>query len=263
MEAINRFFIEDGHLDSTNNFKDTKDCSGKVIYEVVRVINGKVLFLEAHIKRMEKSFELMGKSFAYEYKKIGEYVERVINANEKIDGNIKFTFHIDEDVMKVFYIKHSYPTDEMYKNGVKTILYYGERNNPNAKVVDGEFRGKVNEEIKKTNSFEAVLVDNNGYITEGSKSNIFLIKEKILFTSKVEAVLPGVTRSEIIEIAKKANIEVREENIKADELESIDAMFISGTSPGILPINSVGNINMNIENEIMRKLMNLYNNEII
>ena len=51
--------------------------------------------------------------------------------------------------MKVFSIKHSYPSREMYEKGVKTIFYHGERANPNAKVVDNDFRAKVTEEIKK------------------------------------------------------------------------------------------------------------------
>lgn len=262
MEAIKRFFIEDGHLDSTKNFKDEKINKDKVIYEVVRVNNGKVLFLEAHLKRMEKTFELMKKVFSYEYNKIGEYLYRVICANDNCDGNIKITFNMDEDVMKVFYINHSYPTDEMYKNGVKTILYHGERNNPNAKIVDKEFREKVTVEIKKADAFEAILVDDNGYITEGSKSNIFLIKENKLFTSKVETVLPGVTRGEIIKNAKEANIDFEEKNIKYTELDKIDAMFISGTSTGIVPICSVGNIEMDFENHIMRKLMEIYSKNI-
>ncbi|MBU3136014.1 aminotransferase class IV [Clostridium gasigenes] len=261
MEAINSFFIEDGHLDSTKNFNDEKNSKDKIIYEVIRINNGEPLFLEVHLKRMEKSFNLMDKSFPYEYNKIAEYLERVISANHKKEGNVKITFNIDEDLMKVFYIKHIYPTDEMYKNGVDTILYHGERHNPNAKVIDCKFREKVNEEIKKKNAFEAILVDNNGYITEGSKSNIFLIKDNKLFTSKIEAVLPGVTRGKIIEIAKSENIDFDEKNSKYTELEEIDAMFISGTSPGILPISKVDSIIMNVDNEIMRKLMDLYNNK--
>lgn len=259
MEAINRFFIEDGNLDSTKNFSDEKNSNDKIIYEVMRVIDGKPLFLDAHIKRMEKSFELMGKRFSYEYNKIDEYVEKVICSNDKKDGNIKITFNIDKDEMKVFYIKHSYPSNEMYKDGVKTILYHGERKNPNAKVIDVEFRGKVTEEIKKTGAFEAILVDANGNITEGSKSNIFLIKENKLLTSKVEAVLPGVTRGEIIQIAKRAGIEFEERDIKYTEIKDMDSMFISGTSPGILPISKVDDMTMDVNNEIMRKLMGLYN----
>lgn len=263
MEAVNRFFIEDGHLDSTKNFKDDKLNKDKVIYEVIRINNGSPLFLKAHLRRMEKSFEIMGKAFSYRYDKISEYLERVIVANDRKEGNIKITFNIDKDEMKVFYIKHSYPTEDMYKNGVDTILYHGERHNPNAKVVDGEFREKVNAEIKKASAFEAILVDNNGYITEGSKSNIFLIKDNKLMTSSIEAVLPGVTRGEIIEIAKKEDIKFEEIEFKYTNLEEVDAMFISGTSPGILPISKVDNISMNVDNEIMRKLMVLYNKTVI
>lgn len=262
MEAVNRFFLEDGHLDSTKNFKNEKNNKDKIIYEVIRIKNGTPLFLKAHLKRMQKSFEIMKKTFSYEYDKINEYLERVICANDKIEGNIKITFNINEDVMRVFYIKHSYPTEIMYKNGVNTILYHGERHNPNAKVIDGDFRSKVNEEIKKAGVFEAILVDQNGYITEGSKSNIFLIKDNKLLTSKVEAVLPGVTRGEIIEIAKEEKIAFEEIEFEYTKLKEIDAMFISGTSPGILPISKINNISMNVENEIMIKLMNIYNNRL-
>lgn len=262
MEAVNRFFIEDGHLDSIKNFNDDENDKDKIIYEVLRVINGKPLLLKEHLKRLEKSFELMKKKFSYEYEKIGEYLERVICANDKKDGNIKITFNIKEDVMKVFYVKHNYPTDEMYEDGVKTILYHGERVNPNAKVVNREFRKKVNLDIKTKGVFEAILVDKNGHITEGSKSNIFLIKENKLITSNVESVLPGVTRGVIIEIAKKENIKFEERNIKYTEINEMNAMFISGTSPGILPISKVDDINIDVNNEIMRKLMKLYNDNM-
>lgn len=260
MEAVNRFYLEDGHLDSTKNFKDENVGKENVIYEVVRIIKGKALFLAAHLKRLEKSFELMDRSFSYEYNKIEEYIERVVGANDNNDGNIKITYNINEDSLRVFYVKHNYPNSEMYENGVKTILYRGERKNPNAKVVDLEFREKVNSEMKKENAFEAILVNDKGLITEGSKSNIFLIKDNKLFTSKVEEVLPGVTRAEIIKIAKEIKLNFEEKEINYKELESIEAMFICGTSPGILPISSVNNISMNVNNEIIRELMVAYNN---
>ena len=262
MEAINRFFIEDGHLDSIKNFNDNDSGKDKIIYEVMRVIEGKALFLREHLQRMEKSFKLMGKNFSYEYEKIGEYVEKVILANDKKDGNLKITFNIDKDEMKVFYIKHSYPTNDMYRDGVKTILYHGERKNTNAKIIDSDFRAKVNKKIKNENAFEAILIDKNGFITEGSKSNIFLIKGDKLVTSKVEEVLPGVTRSKIIKKCKESGIKFEESNIKYNDLEEFDAMFISGTSPGILPISQVDNIPMDVKNKLMRRIIELYNEYI-
>ena len=164
--------------------------------------------------------------------------------------------------MKVFSIKHSYPSEDMYKNGVETILYHGERTNPNAKVIDNNFRQKVTDEINKANAFEAILVNSNGFITEGSKSNIFMIKEDTLYTSPLEDVLPGVTRGRIISLAKSLGISFEEKKISFEQLESIDAIFISGTSPKILPISKVDKINFNVENKIMQKLIKSFDEEI-
>ena len=85
----------------------------------------------------------------------------------------------------------------------KNDLYFGERENPNAKIINLSFREKVNKKIREKNAYEAILVDRKGYITEGSKSNIFMIKDNMLLTSPVKAVLPGVTRGEIIDIAEE------------------------------------------------------------
>ena len=234
----------------------------KIIYEVLRVINGKAVFLEAHIKRMENSFKLIGMNFPLKYEEVYLRINEVIRDNNKDTGNIKLTYSLKSKELKVFFIPHSYPTDEMYEKGVETILYFGERTNPNAKIVNDEFRSKVNEEINKNNAFEAILVDRNGFITEGSKSNIFMVKGNELITSPLKAVLPGVTRGEIINIAKKHDIIVREEEFSYKEIDKLDGMFISGTSPKVLPINKVGEVKLNPHNDIIKKLSYEYNKEI-
>ncbi|MBY7006034.1 aminotransferase class IV, partial [Clostridium botulinum] len=165
---------------------------GKVIYEVLRIIHGKPLFLENHLLRMENSFKLINIDQCLDNLKIRNDIENLVRENEKLEGNIKLTYNVNEKVMRIFFINHSYPNEEMYKNGVKTILYFGERENPNAKIVNLNFREKVNIKIKENNAYEAILVDRNGYITEGSKSNIFMVKENVLLTSPIKTVLPGV-----------------------------------------------------------------------
>ena len=168
----------------------------------------------------------------------------------------------NEKILRIFFIEHSYPSSEMYKNGVKAMLYFGERENPNAKIVNENFREKVNSEIKNKNVYEAILVDKNGYITEGSKSNIFMVKDDELLTSPIKAVLPGVTRGEIIKIAEKLGIEIKEVEYKYSDIDKLDGIFISGTSPKILPIKAVNDISLNPNNSIIRKLMIEYDNEI-
>lgn len=166
----------------------------KIIYEVLRIIDGKPIFLEEHIKRMKNSFKLVNEEFKLKYDDIFKLIENTVKSENKMIGNIKITYSLNLKELKVFFIPHSYPTDEMYRNGVKTILYFGERNNPNAKIVNDDFRSIVNAEINKHNAYEAILVDRNGFITEGSKSNIFMINGNELITSPIKAVLPGVTR---------------------------------------------------------------------
>lgn len=231
----------------------------KVIYEVLRVIDGKPIFLEAHIKRMKNSFKLVGQEFPLKFEEIRAKIRELVKKENKTIGNIKITYGLNSRELKIFFIPHSYPTDEMYEKGVKTIFYFGERSNPNAKIVNDDFRNKVNEEISRNNAYEAILVDRNGFITEGSKSNVFMVKGNELITSPAKAVLPGVTRGEIIELAHNIGVSVREEEYSYDDIDKLDGMFISGTSPKVLPINSVGEIKLNPKNDVIKKLLDEYN----
>lgn len=234
----------------------------KVIYEVLRVINGKPIFLENHFNRMKNSFELISEEVDITYEDISSRIYELIKKENKMEGNIKITYEVYSKELKVFFIDHSYPSKEMYEKGVKTILYFGERENPNAKIVNDDFREKVNKEIKDNEAYEGILVDSNGYITEGSKSNIFMVKGNKLLTSPVKAVLPGITRGEIIALAKKLKIEVEEIEYKYSDIKKLDGMFISGTSPKILPIKQVNDVNFDVNNSIIRRLIVEYDNEV-
>lgn len=242
--------------------KEWQGMEDKIIYEVLRVIDRKPIFLESHLKRMENSFNLINEEFSVSYEEINKEIDSLIESENKSEGNIKITFGVNEKKLMVFFIQHSYPSDEMYMNGVNAILYFGERENPNAKIINDTFRERVNKEIKDNNAYEAILVNSSGYITEGSRSNIFMVKGNKLLTSPVKAVLPGVTRGEIIDIANKVGVEVEEVEYKYSDINKLDGMFISGTSPKILPIKTVNSISFNVDNSLIRKLMKEYNDEI-
>lgn len=183
MEAINKFYLNNEKIEDVNEFNEDSE-KGSIIYEVLRVINGKAVFLKDHIERMKRSFALINMEFPFNTEDVEKKVNEVIKKNDNVLGNIKITYNTASKNLKIYYIKHSYPSNELYTEGVKTILYYGERENPNAKIVNDNFRAKVTEEIKKSNAFEAILVDRNGLITEGSKSNIFAIKDGNLLLQK-------------------------------------------------------------------------------
>lgn len=259
-EAINKFYILNGEIKESSNWEI--ELEGKVIYEVIKVIKGNPLFYKEHYYRMKNSFSLNNSEITFGEKELRENINELINVNNMLSGNIKITYNLTSKTLKIFFIKHSYPTREMYKDGVKAILYFGERENPNAKVVNSQFRECVTNKIRCKKAFEAILVNRNGYITEGSKSNIFLIKGETLYTSEVKEVLPGVTRNEIIKVANENNIDVKEKNIHYTDIDKFDALFISGTSPDILPIKSVDNFIYNSQEELLIKLIKLFENRI-
>lgn len=252
--------INNGKIEKVDNFIEDKD--GKIIYEVLRIIEGKPLFIEKHYERMENSFKLSGLELSISYDELRNQIDKLVKSNNIKEGNIKITYSVLLDSLKIFFIKHSYPTKQMYDEGVKTILFFGERENPNAKIVNNDFRSRVNESINSRGAYEAILVNRDGLVTEGSKSNIFIIKDGVVYTSRVKDVLPGVTRMEIIEMAKEMGVEIVETDYNYLDIENADAMFISGTSPNILPISYVEEKKLDVKNDILISLMRSFKEKI-
>ena len=102
------------------------------------------------------------------------------------------------------------------------------------------------------------LVNRDGIITEGSRSNVFFVKNGEVYTSPTDTVLPGVTRTVIIRILEDAGIPLHYSAIKQEELSGFDAAFISGTSPKVLPVANIGDIAYDVDNPVLRSLMARY-----
>lgn len=239
-KCINDYFIMNDEAYGAEEFKDIYKVEGKCIYEVIRIIEGIPLFMKEHLKRFENSLKLVKSECEISMDIVEKYTNQLIVLNKVRNGNIKIV--INEKNLYIFSIPAFYPTDKMYEKGVKTILFFGERANPNAKVINDEFRNSVNAKIAESDSFEAILINRDGYITEGSKSNIFEVKGDVVYTAPLEGVLPGITREKIIEACRELNLTVEEKNISHEDIIDLDGLFISGTSPKVLPIKEVENI---------------------
>lgn len=260
-EVLKKIYLKNGLIKPTKTFEEDQSM-GKVIYEVIRITKGKPLFYSMHYERFINTLKLSSSRFTIKKSWLREMIQRLIDENKIGSGNIKITFNMENEDISLYVIRHKYPTLKMYSQGVPCILYFGERQNPNAKVIDNDFRQKVTEQINTREMYEAILVDRNGLITEGSKSNIFLIKDNKIYTSKVKDVLQGVTRTEIINMCKKSNIQLIEEDIRYINVPEFDAMFISGTSPHILPISRVEEHEFDTKNKVLKELMKLFKEHI-
>jgi branched-chain amino acid aminotransferase len=156
------------------------------------------------------------------------------------------------------FIPHYYPNHDEYTNGVKVGLLKAVRPIPHAKVQNSGIRDRANKAISDNCLFEVLLIDSEGNITEGSRSNVFFIKNETLYSTPVENILQGITRLKVMQICENAGIQVVESAIPVDSLDQYEAAFLTGTSPKILAIASIDNIIYKTDLPLLVKLQELY-----
>jgi branched-chain amino acid aminotransferase len=234
------------------------------IYEVVRVMEGKPIFLKEHFHRMNESIRLSGIKGSLDYEKFKSSAELLIKENFHKNLNIRVSYFFDKKPITLFYfIESYYPSKEEFNEGVHTVTVRMERANPNVKLFQREFKDRVSRIIKKENAFEAILINQDSTISEGSKSNIFFIKGNKLITSPDSSVLLGVTRSKVADVCEKNGIKVEKRIIRLDEVEGFDSAFITGTSNNVLPIKTIDTMVFNSsDNVLVKRVSELYLEEV-
>ncbi|MGE5677693.1 MAG: aminotransferase class IV [Pseudomonadota bacterium] len=261
-EITESFFILNSRTMPSVEADKLPQSTSRTIYEVLRVTSGIPVFLERHLERLESSARLVNSSVAVIRQGLTESINELIKTNGHPDKNIKIlVYNLDNatpDYM-AFFIKSSYPSEEEYKNGVHAILIHEERTNPNAKIVNSSYKERVAEAMSEAKAYEALLVNNRNEITEGSRSNVFFVRGDEVLTAPKGNVLIGITRVCVMELCEKLGIKVSEIPICVDMLKDIDGLFMSGTSPKLLPISTIGDMAFeSASNPVIRALMKGY-----
>lgn len=247
--------------DPSNGFDLNKDQS---VYEVFHLMGGTALFLEDHYDRLITSVQMSGIRFQMDYPEFEQAIKQLSRVNEQANGNVKFVLSGDSQSSEwsFCFIPHAYPSDTDYREGVATGLLYAERENPNAKIVQNRVREKANQLMADKKLYEVMLVDKSGLIREGSRSNVFFVKGDRFFTAPTSMVLAGVTRKKVLECIREMGRIVVEEAVNSSEVASCDAVFISGTSPKVLPVNRIDDHAFMVGNPMVEQLMIKYNSLI-
>jgi branched-chain amino acid aminotransferase len=113
--------------------------------------------------------------------------------------------------------------------------------------------------MKAQNAYEVLMVNHAGYITEGSRSNFFLIRENTLYSAPADWILPGVTRKQVLKLASEASIQLVEAPILFSDLAHFEAAFMCGTSPKVMPVKSIDQNTYSVTDPLLTKLMHLFN----
>jgi branched-chain amino acid aminotransferase len=155
----------------------------------------------------------------------------------------------------------------LYVNGVKLVIAKTRRNlvsaiNPKIKSLNflNNIFAKV--EAKERGAYEAIMLNAEGLIAEGTVCNIFFVKENVLCTPAPEVgVLDGITRDIVISLALKSGIRVREDRFWPSDLLSADEVFFTNTTSEIMPVSQVELVEYKV-GDITKSLHMLYKEEV-
>jgi len=254
---------------------------GTGVFEGVRAYktkNGAAIFrLEDHTKRLFEAADKISIEIPYTKDYLNTIQKEIFNINNLDEGYLRPIVYLGSEglglrakdlsvnVAIAAWEWPSYMDPEARVKGISIIKssykQYSDPLHSGNKIIGTYINSTmaVNEAIKK-GADEAILLDKNNYISEGSGENIFFVKDNIIYTPTVEHCLNGITRQSVIKIAKDFNYDVIEKNLKFDELLDCDEAFFTGTAAEITPITKIDNqrIGIGLRGDVTEKLQRTY-----
>ncbi len=257
------YFVLNDELKSVCDFNPYIFEPFSPVYEVIRIEKSVPIFLEDHIKRFYDSCDIAGIAVPIKPQQIKKRIKALIDSNRMKTGLIKFLFFVHPQIGNLFsawVAPFFFPSETQYQQGVRVKTFRGERENPHAKFANLSVRQQADNFIKNNKIYEVILINSKNLITEGSRSNLFFVKNNcnILFTPHEKLVLKGITRQKIIQLAVDNGLDVFESEFIKEELFEFNGVFLTGTSPKVLPVNSIDEQQFDVKNHIISFLQEKY-----
>ena len=259
-ECYGKKFVLNGTLQPSELFDNTMVYEGDSIYEVIRMVKGNPVFFHDHMERLESSSKLQKKQPIADSKVLRRDIINLTKTEKKKEINLKivFNYNLESSNYLIYFIEPIYPSEEQYMNGVKGILFYAERKDPESKVINHRLRSSIYHKLILESGYEALLINEENCITEGSRSNIFFLKGEILTTAPDSTILSGITRKYILEICRENKIRIEFKCVPVDSISEYDAVFMTGTSPMVLQFYCIDEVNFDVRNSLIGRLRQLY-----
>jgi branched-chain amino acid aminotransferase len=247
---------------------------GDGIYETMRAYDAVVFMFERHMARLNRSASLIRLRLPEEGY-IRNAVYETLDANGLSDAYIRITVSrgkgeigLDPDLCReptfvVIAEKFREYPQEFYKQGVRLTIAKTRRNLRDAvdpKIKSLNFLNNILAKIeaKERGSYEALMLNIGGFIAEGTVSNIFFVRDNVLFTPSPEVgILDGITRELIIGLAKGAGMEVDEGRFYPEDLFHSSEVFLTNTTAEVMPVSRVEGVQFEV-GDMTRSLHRLY-----
>ena len=234
---------------------------GMGVFEGVRAYktkSGTAIFrLAEHTRRLFNSAKIFQMQLPYTFETIVQAQKDVVRANALESCYLRPIAWIGSEKLGVSprgntihvaiaaWAWGAYLGEEGLSKGIRVKTSSYSRHHVNVSLVRAKASGYyinsilANQEVTAHGYDEALLLDTDGYVSEGAGENVFIVRDGVLYTPDLASCLAGITRDSVITIARDLGIEVREKRITRDEMYCADEAFFSGTAAEITPIREL------------------------
>jgi branched-chain amino acid aminotransferase len=216
-----------------------------------------VFRLAEHMQRLADSGKILGFPLPYSVAELAQATLDVIRANKLKECYVRPLAFLGLGELGIYAPNNpvnvciavwpwgAYLGDEGLRNGIRTKISSFTRHHVNVMMTKSKATGNyVNSvlakaEVKKAGYDEAIMLDAEGYVSEASGENIFIVRGGKLKTTPLTSILPGITRDSVLTLLRDRGYEVVEERFTRDELYIADEAFFTGTAAELTPIREV------------------------
>jgi branched-chain amino acid aminotransferase len=234
---------------------------GLAAFEGIRCYKGSkgsaIFRLNDHVDRLFESAHIMAMKVPFSKKEVSEAIIETVRVNRLESCYIRPLLYVGYGEMGLFPgnnpIKLSiaawpwgtYLGEHALEQGIRAKLSSFTRHHVNVSMTRAKVSGYyVNSilakcEAKNSGYDEAILLDTEGYVAEGTGENIFIVKKGVLKTTPLTSILEGITRDAIMTLARERNIPVVEERFTRDAMYVADEVFLTGTAAEVTPVREI------------------------
>lgn len=232
---------------------------GEGVFETLRAYTGRVAFPALHYHRLRENCERLGIDLPLDEYAFEKVVQKVLAANRLREAVIRVTIsaggtrytidrppHLNANV--VFFARRFQPRPtRLYSHGASLIVVTSVCGEPaalaNLKTTSYLCRMLARQEVQAARADEGLLLNQRGWVLEGTATNLFVIRQGRLYTPPLsDGVLPGVTRFGTLGLADGLGIPWRESHISIANLKAADEIFLTGTTSELLPVREIRGI---------------------
>ncbi len=270
-----KIFLNSEIIDSSQaqiNCADGGFLYGAGLFETMRASNGVVFAIDDHIDRLFTSAEKLKINLRGDRKFVADAVYETLNANELKEARIRLTAtsgainaEQPEPTLLVTAVNFEPYPKEYYEKGILVVLN-SYRQNP-SDVLTGHKTTSYFSRIfalavaHQRRASEALWFTNEGFLAEGCVSNVFIVKDSVVFTPSLKTgILPGIARKTVLNLAGKNSIKAEEKEITIDNLLGADEVFVTNVIMQVLPVIAIEshNIGNTKPGEMTKKIAALY-----